>query len=66
MKVYIVIEKDDAGGFYCVAAYSTYEKAKDHAEDIAEYMDLVNQDEWTWTTEFEDTCVMIQGMTVVD
>ena len=66
MKVYIVIETDDAGEVGCMAAYSTYEKAKDHAEDLAMYMDLVKQNEWTWTTDFGDTRVMIQDMTVVD
>ena len=66
MKVYIVIETDDVGTGGCVAAYSTYEKAKDHAEDLAEYMDLVKQDDWTWTTDFGDACVMIQKMIVVD
>ena len=66
MKVYIVIETDDVGTGGCAAAYSTYEKAKDHAEDLAEYMDLVNQNEWTWTTEFGEPYVMIQEMTVVD
>ena len=65
MKVYIVIEKDGIDGWN-VATYSTYEKAKDHAEDLAEYMDLVKQNEWTWYDEDESACVMIQEMTVVD
>ena len=74
MNVYIVIEGDgsllpwEEGCASQVSdhAYLTYEKAKDHAEDIATYVDLVQRDEWTWTNEEESTYVIIKKLTIVD